>query len=106
MKRQLFSSILVLALVISGTISHAQIGKGPTGQLVIRAASANAVAVAIDGVNFGSNPVVFLGGLPLAGVQVNAAGAEITAINSRFPRARTYSTSREATARRTTAPST
>lgn len=85
MPRQLFLSALALALVLSQSISHAQNGKGPAPQLVIRAASANAVAVEIDGVNFGSSPVVFLGGLPLAGVSVNAAGTEITAINPGFP---------------------
>lgn len=73
MHRQAYSSVLVLALVLSGSTSHAQDGKGPASQLVIRAASADAASVEIAGVNFGSNPVVFLGGLPLAGVHVNAA---------------------------------
>ena len=37
-------TVVVLALLISGSISHAQDGKGPAAQLVIRAASANAGA--------------------------------------------------------------
>ena len=85
MHRQVVPSVVVLALVLSGSISHAQNGKVPAPQLVIRAASANAASVAIDGVNFGLTPVVFLGGLPLAGVQVNADGTEITANNPGFP---------------------
>jgi hypothetical protein len=85
MHKQVFSSVLVLALLLSGSISHAQLAKGPAPQLVIRAASADANHVYVAGVNFGSEPAVFLGGVPLGGVNVNGTGTEITATNPGFP---------------------
>jgi hypothetical protein len=84
MHRHVLSLTLVVALLFSVT-PHAQNGKAPAGQLVIRAAAADAASIAIDGANFGSSPIVFLGGLPLAGVSVDLAGTEITAINPGFP---------------------
>jgi hypothetical protein len=85
MHKQVFASVLVLALALSGSISHAQLGKGPAPQLIVRAASADAGHIYVAGVNFGDAPTVFLGGLPLGGVSVNSAGTDITAINPGFP---------------------
>lgn len=75
-----FLVILVLAVALSGSRASAQLGKVPPPQLVVTAAAADATYISIEGVNFGSSPSVFLGGIPLEGVTVNGSRTQITAL--------------------------
>lgn len=66
-------------------MANAQLGKVPANQLVVTAAAFDATSIYIEGVNFGSNPIVFLGGIPLGGVIGNSTGTRITALNPALP---------------------
>ena len=79
MSRTLCAVILALAICLSGSQADAEAGQVPATHLAIMAARADATYVHIEGVNFGSRPMVFLGGIPLAGVVVAGAGTQITA---------------------------
>lgn len=84
MFRPLGAFMLALALFSSGSEVDAQLGKVTPTHVVITAASADETTIHIEGVNFGSNPMVFLGGVPLAGVTVDATGTLITAVAPAF----------------------
>jgi hypothetical protein len=60
--------------------AHAQTGKAPAKPLVITAATSDDTYVYVEGLRFGSDPAVFLGGMPLGGVSVNTTGTRITAL--------------------------
>ena len=85
MSKHLLAVVAVLAIALMGSRADAQLGKVPPLQLVVVAASSDATYVYISGVNFGSSPAVFLGGIALGGVAVNAAETEITALMPAFP---------------------
>jgi hypothetical protein len=77
--------VLGLAVLVSSSQAHAQLGKVATGQLVIRAAQADATYIYIAGVNLGASPMVYLGGVPLGGVTTDGSGTQIRALNPAFP---------------------
>ena len=79
MSRTLCAVVLALAICSPGSQAGAEAGQVPATHLVIISARADATDVHIEGVNFGSSPMVFLGGIPLAGVVVSGAGTHITA---------------------------
>ena len=85
MSRTLCAVILALAICSSGSQADAEAGQVPAIHLAIIAARTDATYVHIEGVNFGSSPMVFLGGIPLAGVVVAGAGTHITAQLPAFP---------------------
>jgi hypothetical protein len=85
MSRSLCAVILALAICSSGSQADAEAGQVPAIHLAIIAARTDATYVHIEGVNFGSSPMVFLGGIPLAGVVVAGAGTQITAQLPAFP---------------------
>ncbi len=70
---------LCLSLLLAAADGHAQLGKVSQNQLVITAVRPDSTTITIAGANFGSSPAVFLNGMPLDGVTVNAAGIQITA---------------------------
>lgn len=70
---------LCLVLLLAADQGYAQLGSGPPTQLVITAVTTTGASITIRGVNFGAAPNVFVAGMPLAGVTVNAAGTQITA---------------------------
>ena len=75
-------SIVAFALgvfALLGAPVAAQLGKAPTPQLVITAATADDAYIYIEGVNFGATPTVFLAGVPLEGASANGAGTSIVA---------------------------
>lgn len=80
MRRTVTALGLCIAMAIAAAPASAQQGKNPAPQLVVVAAAADETYVYINGVNFGTNPSVFLSGMPLGGVAVNAARTEITAL--------------------------
>lgn len=81
MSRRFAGAWFVFTLAISITHTSAQSGKVPPTQVVITAAAVDGRFVQISGVNFGASPAVFLGGVPLDGVAVNAAGTGIVALD-------------------------
>lgn len=74
---------VTLAVVLSGSTALAQ-REGSPRQVAITLATADATYIYVTGVNFGSDPSVFLGGLQLDGVTVNADGTQITVLNPGF----------------------
>lgn len=86
MSHPLSALILILAVILSsGSQAAAQLGQSSPSYVVITAAAADDTFIQIQGVNFGSSPVVFLGGIPLGGVTVSNNGTHITALNPAFP---------------------
>ena len=85
MLRQVLSRTLAVTLVLSAAQAQAQLGKVPANQMVIRAVATDAIYIYVDGVNLGSGPLVFLGGLPLGGVAGNTAGTQLIALKPALP---------------------
>lgn len=85
MFRHLCGVLVVFAIALSTTQTYAQLGKVSPNQVVITAAVIDSGVVHINGVNFGANPRVFLGGIPLGGVAVNATGTGIVALDPVLP---------------------
>ena len=85
MLRQVLSRTLAVILVLSAAQAQAQLGKVSANQMVIRAVATDAIYIYVDGVNLGSGPLVFLGGLPLGGVAGNTAGTQLIALKPALP---------------------
>ena len=77
---RVLGGVCTVAVLLWSAPLAAQLGKTSAVQVVITAATADDVNIHIAGVNFGANPSVFLGGVPLEGVSVNGTGTEIMAI--------------------------
>lgn len=85
MLKRIFMVVVLACLLGSGTSAHGHDEQGSgngngsaQSPLVITSVTTDASFLYISGVNFGSNPSVFLSGLPLSRV-VNAARTQITA---------------------------
>jgi hypothetical protein len=81
MTRSMFRALAVAGCVLAAsTLADAQ-GNSPK-QIAIDAAtvSGDGSTLFVDGVNFGSAPLVTLGGTPLGGVQVDSTGRHLVAL--------------------------